>query len=182
MHSSAAYGLVAILALTAGTGCDAIKKLVGPRLEKPLIGTRSSAVASLDKKDTAKNPKYLGCDIKYFNMPAGSKIRLQWHHYLDEDGKIEDDDESDNNTKWKDQSVTGNGVINAYLQSVGGDFAPGVYECRWEAIADKKVDGAEQFARIKVGDLSDLKKKKGAADDDDDAPKKKKKPSSDDDE
>ena len=122
------FGVVASLAF-AGTGCDAIKKMVGPRMEPPTIGTRSSAIASLDIKKETKKAKFLGCDIKYFNMPAGSKIRLKWHHYADADGTIEEDDEADQSTEGKEQPVQGTGVINAYLSSIGGEFAPGVYEC-----------------------------------------------------
>jgi hypothetical protein len=171
-----AFAGIATLAISS-TGCDAIKKMIGPRMDAPSIGTRSSAIASLDVKSEASKAKYLGCDLKYWNMPAGSKVRLTWHVYADEEGH--DDDDPVNQTKGKEQPVQGNGVINAYLQSLDGEFHPGIYECKWEAIADKKVDGGEQIAKIKVGDLS--KKKGGGDDDDDDEPKKKKKKSSDDD-
>lgn len=170
------FGVVASLAF-AGTGCDAIKKMVGPRMEQPSIGTRSSAIASLDVKKETKKAKFLGCDLKYFNMPAGSKIRLKWHHYADADGKIEEDDEAEQSTAGKEQSVQGTGVINAYLSVTNGEFAPGVYECEWKAITDKKVEGEEQHARIQVGDLSEIEEETKKAKD-----KKSKKKKSDDDE
>jgi hypothetical protein len=174
-----AFATIATFAM-GSTGCDAIKKMIGPRMDKPTIGTRVSAIASLDVKDTTSKAKYLGCDIKYWNMPAGAKIKLVWHVYEDEDGDGKaDDDDPINKTTGKEQDVQGNGVINAYLQSLDGDFHPGVYECKWEAITSKKVEGGEQAAKIKVGDLA-KKKKKGADDDDGDSKKKKKKSSDDD--
>lgn len=172
-----AFATIASFAM-GSTGCDAIKKMIGPRMDKPTIGTRVSAIASLDVKDSASKAKYLGCDVKYWNMPAGAKIKLVWHVYEDEDGH--EDDDPINKTSGKEQDVQGNGVINAYLQSLDGDFHPGIYECKWEAITSKKVEGGEQAAKIKVGDLAKAKKKKGG--DDDDGDKKKKKKSKDDDE
>ena len=179
MTKGLAIGSIALLAI-GSTGCDAIKKMIGPRMDKPTVGTRVSAIASLDVKSEVSKAKYLGCDIKYWNMPAGAKIRLVWHVYEDEEGHEEDD--PINKTSGKEQDVQGNGVINAYLQSMGGDFHPGIYECKWEAITSKKVEGGEQAAKIKVGDLSEIKKgaKKKSADDEDEAPKKKKKASDDD--
>lgn len=175
-----AFATIATLAI-GGTGCDAIKKMIGPRMDKPTIGTRVSAIASLDTKTETGKAKYLGCDLKYWNMPAGAKIKLVWHVYDDEDGDGHaDDDDPINKTTGKEQDVQGNGVINAYLQSLDGDFGPGVYECRWEAITSKKVDGGEQAAKIKVGDLKAKKTKKKPADDDDAPAKKKKKPAADD--
>lgn len=171
-----AFATVATFAM-GSTGCDAIKKMIGPRMDKPTIGTRVSQIASLDVKSEVSKAKYLGCDIKYWNMPAGSTIKLVWHVYQDEEGH--EDDDPINKTSGKEQPVQGNGVINAYLQSLDGDFHPGIYECKWEAITSKKVEGGEQEAKIKVGDLG--KKKKKSADDDDDGDKKKKKKSSDDD-
>ena len=138
----------------------------------------SAAIASLDVKAETGKAKYLGCDIKYWNMPAGSKIKLVWHVYEDEEGHEEDD--PINKTSGKEQDVQGNGVINAYLQSLDGDFHPGIYECKSEAITSKKVEGGEQAAKIKVGDLSEIKKGKKKSADDDDAPKKKKKSKDDD--
>jgi hypothetical protein len=172
--SGLACATIAALALSS-TGCDAIKKMISPRMDKPTIGTRVSAMATLDIKDTAKNAKYLGCDLKYWNMPAGSKIKLTWHVFEDEKSAKKDKDVQ--HTDGKEQVVTGNGVINAYLQALDGEFSPGIYECRWEAIADKKVEGGEQSAKVTVGDLGKAKK---SGDDDDDAPKKKKKKSDDD--
>ena len=176
-----AFATIAALAI-GGTGCDAIKKMIGPRMDKPTVGTRVSAIASLDVKNEVSKAKYLGCDIKYWNMPAGAKIKLVWHVYEDEEGH--EDDDPINKTSGKEQDVQGNGVINAYLQSLDGDFHPGVYECKWEAITSKKVEGGEQTAKIKVGDLGKAKKKnKAASDDDDDGDKKKKKkPAKDEDE
>jgi hypothetical protein len=174
--SGLACATIAALALSS-TGCDAIKKMISPRMDKPTIGTRVSAMATLDIKDTAKNAKYLGCDLKYWNMPAGSKIKLTWHVFEDEKSAKKDKDVQ--HTDGKEQIVTGNGVINAYLQALDGEFSPGIYECRWEAIADKKVDGGEQSAKVTVGDVGSGKSKK-SSDDDDDAPKKKKKKSDDD--
>jgi len=175
-----AIGSIAMLAV-GSTGCDAIKKMIGPRMDKPTIGTRVSAISSLDVKTETGKAKYLGCDIKYWNMPAGAKVKLIWHVYEDEDGDGHaDDDDPINKTTGKEQDVQGNGVINAYLQSLDGEFHPGVYECRWEAITSKTVEGGEQKAKIKVGDLSELKKKKKKSADDDDAPKKKKKSADDD--
>ena len=170
-----AIGSIAVLAI-GNTGCDAIKKMIGPRMDPATIGTRTSAIATLDVKSETSKAKYLGCDIKYWNMPAGAKIKLVWHVYEDEDGDGHaDDDDPINKTSGKEQDVQGNGVINAYLQSLDGDFHPGIYECRWEAITSKTVQGGEQKAKIKVGDLSDGKKKKKKSADDDDAAKKKKK-------
>ncbi len=171
-----AFATIATFAM-GSTGCDAIKKMIGPRMDKPTIGTRVSQIASLDVKNETSKAKYLGCDIKYWNMPAGAKIKLVWHVYEDENGH--EDDDPINKTSGKEQDVQGNGVINAYLQSLDGDFHPGIYECKWEAITSKKVEGGEQAAKIKVGDLGKAKKKKGG--DDDDGDKKKKKKSSDDD-
>lgn len=162
------------------TGCDAIKKLIAPRMEKPTIGTRASAIASLDVKSKTAKAKYLGCDLKYANMPAGSTVNLTWYVYDDESAQKKGKDRQ--HTDGKDQDVQQQGVINAYLQALDGEFAPGIYECRWEAHAagGKKVEGGEQSATIVVGDLDTVKKKGG--DDDSDEPKKKKKKKTDDDE
>jgi len=156
------------------TGCDAIKKLIAPRMDKPTIGTRASAIASLDVKSKASKAKYLGCDLKYANMPAGSTVNLTWYVFDDEAAQKKGKDRQ--HTDGKDQDVQQQGVINAYLQALDGEFAAGIYECRWEAHAagGKKVEGGEQSASIVVGDL-DTVKKKGGDDDDSDAPKKKKK-------
>jgi hypothetical protein len=175
-----AFATIASFAM-GSTGCDAIKKMIGPRMDKPTVGTRVSAIASLDIKSETDKAKYLGCDLKYWNMPAGAKIKLTWHVYGDEDGDGKaDDDDPINQTSGKEQDVQGNGVINAYLQSLDGDFGPGIYECKWEAVTSKKVDGGEQSAKIKVGDPKAKKSKKKKGGDDDDAPKKKKKSSDDD--
>lgn len=176
-----AFATMATFAM-GSAGCDAIKKMIGPRMDKPTVGTRVSAIASLDIKSETQKAKYLGCDLKYWNMPAGAKIKLTWHVYDHEDANGNDKPDEDdpiNKTTGKEQDVQGNGVINAYLQSLDGDFGPGIYECRWEAVTDKKVDGGEQAAKIKVGDLK-AKKKKGGDDDADDSKKKKKKKSDDD--
>lgn len=155
------------------TGCDAIKKLISPRMEKPTIGTRASAIASLDVKSKTAKARYLGCDLKYANMPAGSTVNLTWYVYDSESAQKKGKERQ--KTDGKDQDVQQQGVINAYLQALDGEFAAGIYECRWEAHAagGKKVEGGEQTASIVVGDLDSVKK--GGDDEESDTPKKKKK-------
>lgn len=158
------------------TGCDAIKKLIAPRMDKPSIGTRASAIASLDVKSKTAKAKYLGCDLKYANMPVGSTVNLTWYVYDDASSQKKGKDRQ--HTDGKDQDVSKQGVINAYLQALDGEFAAGIYECRWEAHAagGKKVEGGEQSASIVVGDLDEVKKKSGGDEDEEsDTPKKKKK-------
>ena len=179
MNKLWALSAVAVLSMSS-TGCDAIKRAISPRMDKPTIGTRVSSLASLDVKSKVGKAKYLGCDLKYWNMPAGSTISLTWYVFDSEKDQKKGKDRQ--HTDGKDQSAQQKGVINAYLQALDGKFAPGIYECRWEAHTpgDKRVEGGEQSASIVVGDLDDVKSK---SDDDDETPKKKKaKKSSDDDE
>lgn len=170
--SGLTFAAIAALSLST-SGCDAIKKLISPRMEKPTIGTRASSIATLDVKAKTSKAKYLGCDLKYANMPTGSTVNLTWYVYDDESAQKKGKDRQ--HTDGKDQDVRQQGVINAYLQALDGEFAPGIYECRWEAKAagGKTVEGGEQSASIVVGDLDSVKKK--GDDDDSDAPKKKKK-------
>jgi hypothetical protein len=167
-----AIGSIALLALGT-TGCDAIKKLIAPRLDKPTIGTRSDPLATLDVKSSTPKAKYLGCDIRFWNMPAGSKLKVSWAIY-----ESEDSNKPKRETAGEDQPVQGSGIINGHLSHEDGYFPPGIYECRWEAISEKKVEGGKQAAKITVADVSE---KKGD-DDAEEAPKKKKKKSKDDDE
>lgn len=182
----AGFGFAALTALAlSSTGCDAIKKAIGPRMEKPTIGTRASAIASLDVKSKTTKAKYLGCDLKHYNMPAGSHVNLTWYVFDSESAQKKGKHRQ--KTDGKDQDVQGQGVINAYLQAIDGEFDPGIYECRWEANAagGKKVDGGEQSASIVVGDLDEIKSKGGDDEESDEAPKKKttkKKKSADDEE
>jgi hypothetical protein len=161
---SAAFALIASLSI-ASTGCDRIKKMLGPRLDKPTVGTRAEQSSPLDVTTRAPKAKFLGCDLKYWNMPAGTKIKLAWAHYGTPDGT-----KADVETAGEQQTVQGSGVIKAFLHSDGDEFPPGTYECRWEAMSSKTVDNGEQSARITIGDESGKK----PSDDDDDEPKKKK--------
>jgi hypothetical protein len=155
-------------------GCDTVKRWVSPRMEKLTIGTRQAEKAPLDVKAKAGGrPLFLGCDLRYANIPSDGRVKLTWYVYDSEaardDGKFRQ--HSDTNT----QSLSGTGVFNGHLESLDPKgFAPGVYECRWEASSKsgRTILGAEQSASIVVGDLEKLK----ASDEGDgDAPKKKKK-------
>ncbi len=165
------------LASAGDSGCNCAK-FFGPRFEKPAIGTRSTTTGSLNAKSSVDSAKILGCDLKYWNMPSGSSIKLVWQFYGSEDS-----DEPDNKTKSDSQSVNGSGTITAYLQSREGDFEPGIYECKFTADADgKTVYESPGIARITVGKVKKGGGKKSkSGDDDDDSPKKKKKSKKEDD-
>jgi hypothetical protein len=177
----AGLSLAAISLASAGdSGCNCAK-FFGPRVEKPAIGTRPSAMGTLSTSSKTDSAKFLGCDIKYWNMPSGAKIKLVWQYY-----ESEEDDTADNKTSAKAQDVSGSGIINAYLQSLDGGFEPGIYECKFTAEADKTVYDSPASARITVGKIkkgagAGGKSKKAGDDDDDDSPKKKKKSKKEDD-
>jgi serine/threonine-protein kinase len=114
-----------------------------PRIDKPTIGTRLSPTASLQVTSRASQVAFLGCDLRYWNMPSGTTIRLVWHVY-DSDG-----DET-NSTAGKEQEIRGNGIVNAYLQSVDGEFRPGTYECTWRVISDGAAEVPETSAKLRV--------------------------------
>ena len=170
---------VTIAAISLGSagesGCNCAK-FFGPRIEKPAIGTRTSATGTLSTTNKTDSAKYLGCDLNYWNMPSDAKIELVWNVY---DG--DDSDEPVNSTKGKDQDVNGSGKITAYLQSLDGGFAPGIYECKFTVKADKTVYDSPASSKITVGKVKKWSVKKTGDDDDDDAPKKKKKKSKEDD-
>lgn len=168
---------VAALALASSgdSGCACLK-FFKARIDKPTIGTRASTTATLDVKSKVDSTKYLGCDIAYWNLPAGSQIRVVWQYY-----ENESDDTPDQHSKGEAQSVSGSGTMNGYLKSGEASFAPGVYECKWSVEADKKIEDSPAAARIVVGKPGKSSGKSKAADDDDDAPKKKKSKKDDDD-
>jgi len=172
----AGVSIAAISFASAGeSGCNCAK-FFGPRLEKPAIGTRSSAKGTLSTTTKTDSAKFLGCDLKYWNMPSGSKIKLVWQVY-----ESEGDDEPVNKTSANDQEVSGSGIITAYLTFDGG-FEPGIYECKFTAKSDKTVYDSPASSKITLGKVKKGGGKKTGDDDDDDAPKKKKKSKKDDDE
>jgi hypothetical protein len=98
-----------------------------PHLEPAKSGTRTTKEAPLFVTAIGRKPQFLGCDIRYHNAPPGSSIFLQWFVYETAQGYENED--PINKTSGKSQDVKGNGVINAYLASTEGDFAPGIFVC-----------------------------------------------------
>ncbi|GAC1351819.1 MAG: hypothetical protein NVSMB1_08540 [Polyangiales bacterium] len=135
--------------------------MLSARLDAPSIGTRDSATASLTVRSATDPVRYLGCDIKYFNMPAGAKIKLIWNYY-----EGEDDLTPDNKSSGKEQEVHGSDSISSYLQSPDGRFEPGIYECKWSVENARNVLHSPSSARITV--LGKKSKSKATDDDDDD--------------
>jgi hypothetical protein len=107
-----------------------------PRLEPATAGVRASAVAALRPSVFGHKPKFLGCDIRYHHAPPGSSILLRWFVYENVQGY--EDNEPINETAGKHQAVKGDGVINAYLQSLDSEFAPAIYVCDFALMYDDK--------------------------------------------
>ncbi|MEO7097524.1 MAG: hypothetical protein ABI175_29960 [Polyangiales bacterium] len=114
---------LSLIATSAASGCQP-----KPTLEEPTIGHRNERKGGLvpAKDGVVENVHYLGCDVRFENLPEGTEIRIEWRLK----GEVTKD--------WKTSQRetvqgSGNGTLHADLATDAKLIDPGTWECNFHA-------------------------------------------------
>ena len=123
---------IALLACCTAAGSACKPK---PTLETPLIGARNERKGGLlpAKDGVLSNVHYLGCDLRFENLPEGTEIRIEWRLK----GEV--------TTDWKTSQRetvqgSGNGTLHADLATDAKLIDPGTWECDFHAFVKGAVE------------------------------------------
>jgi hypothetical protein len=122
-----------VLAIACAAGASACKPK--PTLETPTIGYRNERKGGLlpAKDGLLENVHYLGCDVRFENLPEGTEIRIEW--------RLKGEVTADWRTSQRETvQGSGNGTLRADLATDAKLIDPGTWECDFHAFVKGGVE------------------------------------------
>jgi hypothetical protein len=126
-----ALSLVLVISGVAGTSACKPK----PTLETPTIGYRHERKSGLvpAKDGVVENVHYLGCDVRFENLPEGTEIRIEW--------RLKGETTKDWKTSQRESvQGSGNGTLRADLATDAKLIDPGTWECDFHAFVKGGIE------------------------------------------
>ena len=134
----------ALLSLLAVGGCKP-----KPTLHTPTIGYRNERKGGLvpPKDGVLRNVHYLGCDVRFENLPEGTEIRIEW--------RLEGEVTKGWTTSQRETvNGSGNGTLRADLATDAKYIDPGTWECDFHAF----VKGSTETGAVDVASRVEVKR------------------------
>jgi hypothetical protein len=96
-----------------------------PHFDAPESGVRATPSGRLQEQKRARDVNFLGCDMRYANLPAHSHITIRWL-YFERDARLP-------SRKTQDEvfNLEGSGVVSAFLAPSEVTFPKGTYACEF---------------------------------------------------